>query len=135
MNRYWIFENLQLQGPYEPAEIIARPGFPAKTSIWTHFGPRFRSFLSSVGAALFFITGPLQAKPACEGHGGVASCDASAGLLRCVDWSLDKTPCSRKTTKVRRPRVQVLKFKPATDRGQIVSPGETPPPTTLKNSK
>lgn len=32
------------------------------------------------------------------------------------------------------PHVQVLKFKPATTHGQILSPGEKAPPTTLESS-
>jgi len=36
---------------------------------------------------------------------------------------------------VEEPRSEVLHFKPATERGQILSPGEKPPPTTLEKSK
>jgi hypothetical protein len=90
-----------------------------------------------LGMALLFGAGPICAeKPRCAGHGGVAGCDSSSGRVLCSDGALDvRYPCSGSAHKRRQPRQRVLKFKPPTNRGQILSPGEKPPPTTLEKSK
>ena len=101
-----------------------------------------RRFAVGVGAALFLCARGVRAETSrCGGHGGVAGCDPSSGRVLCEDGSLDmRYSCSAKghrtqAHKPHPPKTRVLKFKPATNNGQILSPGEKPSPTTLEDSK
>lgn len=85
----------------------------------------------------FFLQakGAQADRPKCGDHGHVAGCDDKTSRILCSDSSLDlRFPCTRPKPSKHKPAVQVLKFKPATDRGQILSPNQKAPTTTLEAS-
>ena len=79
------------------------------------------------------VTLPVAASP-CREHGGMVAFRNHEAI--CADGTTDKSAAHSRTAKAHKgPATQVLHMKSHTDRGQIVSPGEEPPPTTLANSK
>jgi hypothetical protein len=101
----------------------------------------------AIGAGVLMALAPaLWAEtPRCGGHGGVAGCDQASLRVICMDGSLDmRFPCTTnasarkaaaRTKKPKRPKVKELKFKPDTTHGQIRSPGEPVPVSTIEQSQ
>src|SRR5438876_9709695 len=83
------------------------------------------------------ISPASMALASCEGRGGPAGCDHASNSVLCTDGTLDKRfPCSGKRQGQRNSKPRELKLKPPnTNRGQILSPGQKPPDTSLKDSK
>jgi hypothetical protein len=88
---------------------------------------------AGIGVALGVLAALAVADPsACRQHGGVAGCDPS-GQPVCKDGALDKQfTCSNVAFHKKSKRV--LKFKKPPNHGQILKPGESPPPETLEQS-
>src|ERR1051326_8130159 len=70
---------------------------------------------------------------ACAGHGGVVRKDPASGGMICGDGTLDKPTSHNGKSKRAHTRTRVIKFKPHPDNGQILRPGQSPPPTNLKD--
>ena len=93
---------------------------------------------SLVAAVFFFAASPRSIVLAnCEGHGGPAGCDRASGVVLGGDGTLDmRVRCTQSKHRQRNPKARVLKLNPpSTNHGQILSPGEKPPATSIENSK
>ena len=90
-----------------------------------------------LGAALLASLPIGAAAAPCAGHGGAAGCDKASASTLCTDGTVDRGfPCSKRPAQhPHTPKTRELKFKKSTDKGQILSPGQTPPQTSFEKSK
>jgi hypothetical protein len=96
--------------------------------------------LLSIGLLVILtIGGAGAASASCNNHGGEVGCDPSEGRVLCADGQLDRGQLcvSQGHTSQARDGLHavVLRFKPDTENGQVLRPGEIPPPTTFPNSR